>query len=199
MTPCFPLWEFKQCLRGRGWKASWTGWCRITGSEGQRRLYRFPTPVTLCSLILRLHHLTRGHPDCQKMHGLSLWPEPTLRMWLKSILLDPSLEVQMHPVGATQNNWISGPHGSSSNVLFHDVSLLLHQQFFPPVFPSLLTSKTGIENDTCMHHEVNLRKVSLSGDWWKLPYMFSFIVYNYNEKIKFKMLGKLLNLYKASK
>lgn len=93
MTPRFPFWEFKKCLGRRGWKASWTGRYRIIGSKGQRRLYRFPMPVALCSLILHLHHLTSGHPDCQHSWLLSL-AEPTLRMWLKSILLDPSLEVQ---------------------------------------------------------------------------------------------------------
>lgn len=88
-------------------------------NEGQRQLSRFSVPATLCSWIFRLHHLTSGHPDCQLIHGLSFWPEPTLRMWLKSILLDPSLEVQVHPFGATQNNWTSGPHGIRNDIDYY--------------------------------------------------------------------------------
>lgn len=148
--PVFPYRELKKCQGSRGWKASWTGWYRILESKGQKRLYMFLRPVMLWSLNLHLWLSANWWARfCWSIHGLSLWAELTLKIWLKFICLEPSLEVQVYPTGDTQNNWIFGPQGCSSDLVYPWCVSYMSDVFLP-MFPRLLNSKADVENDICM-------------------------------------------------
>ena len=119
----FPYRELKKCQGSRGWKASWTDWYRIIESKGQKRLYMFLRPVMLWSLNLHLWLSASWWARfCWSIHGLSLWAQLTLKIWLKFICLEPSLEVQVYPPRDTQNNWILVPRAALLIWCIRDVS-----------------------------------------------------------------------------
>lgn len=146
MTSCFPFWEFKSCPGGRGWKASYAGWYGIVGPE-VRGGCTGSLGQSLSEVWISIYVVWTGcHPE---------------HLWLLSLARAYSEDLtEIHfsgaftsspsaPFGDAHNNQLSGPSGSSSNLLFHTVSPPT-LTFFPTSVSQPFELQADIENDICM-------------------------------------------------